>query len=81
MQASASGTPTNLSVDALAELLTRSPSTASTPPSYALPAIACADSLVATGTHNMTDIFDAIVRSARNVSHIGACACLVSSPG
>ena len=79
VHASASGAPTNLSAnDVIAQFEGGSPATASVPPPLSLPAIACADSLVAPGTNNLTDIFNAIVHSARNVSHMGACACLVS---
>ena len=78
VHASASGTPTNLSAnDVLAQLTGSNPAVTSLPPSLALPAIACADSLVAPGADNMTDIFDALVNSARDVSHMGACACLL----
>ena len=80
VQASVSGAPTNLSAnDVLSQFGNAAPAPAPAPPSFSTPAIACADSLVPPGTTNMTDVFNAIVDSARDVSHIGASPHLVMS--
>ena len=73
VHASASGTPTNLSAtDVLAQFGNGAPAPPPAPPSLSTAAIACADSIVEPGTTYMTDIFNAIVDSARDVSDIGA---------